>query len=130
MNKIEKQIRELEEEIRHHQNLYYVKNKTEISDKEFDLLFKKLQKLEADYPEYASPNSPTQVVGSDLDNEFEKITHKIPVLSLENTYNINELTEWIAKTDTEGEYSVEWKIDGASLVLYYEMANEQMANRK
>ena len=120
MNKIEKQIRELEEEIRHHQNLYYVKNKTEISDKEFDLLFKKLQKLEADYPEYASPNSPTQVVGSDLDNEFEKITHKIPVLSLENTYNINELTEWIAKTDTEGEYSVEWKIDGASLVLYYE----------
>jgi DNA ligase (NAD+) len=51
MNKIEKQIRELEEEIRHHQNLYYVKNKTEISDKEFDLLFKKLQKLEADYPE-------------------------------------------------------------------------------
>ena len=84
------------------------------------MLFKKLQQLEADYPEYASINSPTQVVGSDLDNEFEKIKHKIPVLSLENTYNINELTEWITKTDTEGEYSVEWKIDGASIVLYYE----------
>ena len=120
MNKIEKEIRELEAKVRYHQNLYYVKNKPEISDKEFDLLFKKLQKLEADYPEFASPNSPTQVIGSDLDNEFEKVTHKIPVLSLENTYNVNELSEWITKTDTEGEYSVEWKIDGASIVLYYE----------
>ncbi|HNB99392.1 MAG TPA: NAD-dependent DNA ligase LigA, partial [Leptospiraceae bacterium] len=120
MSKIEKEIRDLEDKIRYHQHLYYVKNKPEISDKEFDLLFKKLQKLEAENPELASPNSPTQIVGSDLDNEFEKVTHKIPVLSLENTYNINELTEWITKTDTEGEYSVEWKIDGASIVLYYE----------
>lgn len=120
MNKIEKEIRDLEEKIRYHQHLYYVKNKPEISDKDFDFLFKKLQKLEADNPKLSSPNSPTQIVGSDLDNEFEKVTHKIPVLSLENTYNINELTEWITKTDTEGEYSVEWKIDGASIVLYYE----------
>lgn len=120
MDKTEKEIRELEEKIRHHQYLYYVKNKTEISDKEFDLLFKKLQDLEEKYPKFASPNSPTQSVGSDLDNTFDKITHKIPVLSLENTYNTNELSEWINKTDTENSYSVEWKIDGASIVLYYE----------
>jgi DNA ligase (NAD+) len=119
MNKIEKEIRDLEEEIRFHQNLYYVKNEPQISDLEFDLLFKKLQKLEETYPELTSENSPTKTIGSDLDNQFEKISHKIPVLSLTNTYNSSELEEWLSKYPNE-EYSVEWKIDGASIVLYYE----------
>lgn len=120
MNDTEKEIRELEDLIRHHQFLYYVKNTPEISDYDFDMLFKKLQSLEEKYPNLASPNSPTLVVGSDLDNEFEKSIHKIPVLSLENTYSSNELIEWVNKTDPSAEYSVEWKIDGASIVLYYE----------
>ncbi|MCB1178199.1 MAG: NAD-dependent DNA ligase LigA, partial [Leptospiraceae bacterium] len=120
MEKIEKEIRNLEEKIRHHQYLYYIKNSPEISDRDFDFLFKKLQELEEKHPKLASPNSPTKIVGSDLDNRFEKIKHKIPVLSLENTYNTKELLEWVEKTGIEESYSVEWKIDGASVVLYYE----------
>jgi DNA ligase (NAD+) len=120
MESIEKQIRKLEEEIRRHQHLYYVENKPSISDKDFDLLFKKLQDLEEKYPQFASSNSPTKTVGSDLDNQFEKVKHKIPVLSLENTYNSGELLEWATKIGLDQEFSVEWKIDGASLVLYYE----------
>ncbi|MEM7181305.1 MAG: NAD-dependent DNA ligase LigA [Spirochaetota bacterium] len=120
MSKLELKIRKLEKEIRYHQYLYYVKNRTEISDKEFDLLFKQLQELERDNPDLSSPNSPTQSVGSDLDNRFEKVTHKVPVLSLENTYNAGELQDWIDKIGKEETYSIEWKIDGASIVLYYE----------
>jgi DNA ligase (NAD+) len=120
MSKTEKEIRELEEQIRYHQHLYYVKNNPSISDLEFDLLFKKLQKLEEANPNLLSENSPTKVVGSDLDNSFEKVTHKIPVMSLTNTYNSSELLEWISKTSETELYSVEWKIDGASIVLYYE----------
>lgn len=120
MQDIQKQIQELEEKIRYHQYLYYVKNKPEISDFEFDKLFSELIQLEKKYPQYASPNSPTKVVGSDLSNEFEKFTHKIPVLSLENTYSNAETLEWASKIGLSQKFSVEWKIDGASLVLYYE----------
>ncbi|HMV77434.1 MAG TPA: NAD-dependent DNA ligase LigA [Leptospiraceae bacterium] len=116
----ESEIRKLEEEIRHHQYLYYVKNEPVISDRDFDFLFKKLQKLEEENPKLASPNSPTKMVGSDLDNDFEKFKHTVPVLSLENTYSTEELSEWLQKTDPKGDYSVEWKVDGASIVLYYQ----------
>ncbi|PJZ67065.1 DNA ligase (NAD(+)) LigA [Leptospira wolffii] len=116
----QKEMRVLEEKIRHHQYLYYVKNKTEISDYDFDHLFKRLQALEEKFPELMDPASPTLSVGSDLDKDFQKFTHKLPVLSLENTYNEEELLDWVQKTDPEGEYSLEWKIDGASLMLYYE----------
>ncbi len=118
--KAEKEMRSLEEKIRHHQYLYYVKNKPEISDYDFDHIFKRLQALEATFPDLADPASPTLSVGSDLDKDFQKFNHKLPVLSLENTYNETELLEWVQKTDPEGEYSLEWKIDGASLMLYYE----------
>ena len=120
MDKKEKEIRDLENLIRSHEKFYYIENNPKISDKEFDLLIKKLRKLEEKYPQFASEDSPTKTVGSDLSNKFEKISHKIPVLSLENTYNANELMEWVEKTNPEGLYSVEWKIDGASIVLYYE----------
>ncbi|TGK02980.1 DNA ligase (NAD(+)) LigA [Leptospira langatensis] len=115
-----KEMRSLEEELRHHQYLYYVKNTPKISDFQFDQMFKRLQALETAFPDLMDPASPTLSVGSDLDKDFEKFTHKLPVLSLENTYNEEELMEWVLKTDTEGLYSVEWKIDGASLMLYYE----------
>ncbi len=126
MDKPEAAIRSLEESVRRHQYLYYVKNSPEISDKEFDELFKKLQGLEKEFPELASKNSPTKTIGSDLDNKFDKFKHKIPVLSLENTYSPEELIEWVNKTGPEAEYSIEWKIDGASIVLYYE--NGELAN--
>jgi DNA ligase (NAD+) len=115
-----KRIQDLEEQVRYHQHLYYVKNQPEIPDKDFDMLFKELQKLEEKYPELASANSPTKQIGSDLSNTFEKFTHLVPVLSLENTYSPTELDAWITKTDPEQDYSLEWKIDGASIVLYYE----------
>ncbi|ASP41336.1 DNA ligase (NAD(+)) LigA [Leptospira interrogans] len=113
-------IAKLSDEIRHHQYLYYVKNDPKISDFDFDQLFRRLQDLEEEFPQFKDLASPTLVVGSDLDKDFEKFQHKLPVLSLINTYNDNELLEWVNKTDPEGLYSVEWKIDGASIVLYYE----------
>lgn len=120
IEKAEKEIRSLEKEIRHHQYLYYVKNEPKISDFEFDKMFRRLQDLEKAYPEIMDPASPTLSVGSDLEKDFVKFTHKLPVLSLENTYSETEILDWIRKTDPEGLYSVEWKIDGASIMLYYE----------
>jgi len=121
--KVREEMRALEDEIRRHNYFYYLKNSPRITDKEFDQLFQRLKKLEEKYPNLASPDSPTKTVGSDLDlqSDFSKFTHRIPVLSLENTYNISELWEWISKTGVDEIYSVEWKIDGATVVLYYEM---------
>lgn len=113
-------MQSLADQIRHHQYLYYVKNQPEISDQEFDFLYQELLELEKKHPELKDPYSPTLYVGSDLSNEFQKVTHRIPVLSLENTYNQKELEDWISKTDPNALYSLEWKIDGASIVLYYE----------
>ncbi|PJZ62884.1 NAD-dependent DNA ligase LigA [Leptospira adleri] len=116
----QKEIAKLMDEIRVHQHSYYVKNNATISDFEFDKLFRRLQDLEEQFPQLKDPASPTLIVGSDLDKDFEKFQHKLPVLSLINTYNDDELLDWVNKTDPEGVYSVEWKIDGASIVLYYE----------
>ena len=116
---IKKKINDLENEIRLHQKYYYIDNKPKISDKEVDILFKELQSLEKSYPDYVSKNSPTKIVGSDLDNTFEKYKHKIPVLSLENTYSNDELIEWATKLSPDEIFSFEWKVDGASIVLYY-----------
>lgn len=113
-------IIELRKEINRHNDLYYKDNAPVISDKEFDLLVKELQKLEKEFPEFSDVSSPTAQVGSDLSPQFSKFKHKVPVLSLENTYNEVELSEWIEKTGSEEEYSLEWKIDGASILLYYE----------
>ncbi|MCR9141534.1 MAG: NAD-dependent DNA ligase LigA [bacterium] len=115
-------MRTLEKEIRHHQQLYYQKNQPEISDRDFDRLFAELQKLEKKYPDDARPDSPTQVVGSDLENEFPKFQHTIPVLSLGNTYSPEEALEWSEKhaAPHDTKVGVQWKVDGATLVLYYE----------
>ena len=116
---LKKKINDLENEIRLHQRYYYIDNKPKISDKEFDILFKELQSLEKNYPNLVSKNSPTKIIGSDLDNTFEKYKHKIPVLSLENTYSTEELIEWATKLSPNEIFSFEWKVDGASIVLYY-----------
>lgn len=120
---IEKRMRELEGEIRRHRDLYYVHNQPEISDRQFDRLFAELIRLEARHTDLASPDSPTVMVGSDLDGRFEKVRHTIPVLSLSNTYSTAEALEWarkIAAVDSKMLFSIQWKVDGASLVLYYE----------
>ncbi|MDF3820787.1 NAD-dependent DNA ligase LigA [Leptospira sp. 96542] len=115
-----KRISFLTKEINKHNELYYKQNTQIISDKEYDGLFAELKSLEVKYAEFAHAKSPTKFVGSDLSTQFTKFKHKVPVLSLENTYNETELSEWLEKTGFEENYSLEWKIDGASMLLYYE----------
>lgn len=121
--KIVERMRSLERELHRHSRLYYVENAPEIEDSKFDALFKELQELEREYPNEVSADSPTRRVGSDLDSSFEKFKHTIPVLSLANTYSTAEALEWAAKVadgNAATEFLVEWKVDGATLVLYYE----------
>lgn len=103
---------------------YYALSNPSISDFEYDLLMKELEKLEKDYPEYADPNSPTQRVGNDINQEFQQLEHKYPMLSLGNTYNEDELREFdnrIKKAiDESFEYVCELKYDGTSISLTYE----------
>lgn len=90
----EARIRQLREELNRHNHNYYVLNSPEISDKEFDMLMKQLEKLEDEHPEFADPLSPTRRVGSDLSKGFEHVAHERPMLSLANTYSIGEVDEW------------------------------------
>ncbi len=124
MNKIEKEIEKLSETLLFHQNLYYIKSTPVISDREYDLFFDKLLQLEKKYPEYIKENSPSKRVGVDLDNRFVEKKHKIPVLSLDKEYTIDGINKWIDKNIEFAEkqigFMVEEKLDGASIVLYYE----------
>jgi DNA ligase (NAD+) len=120
-----KHIEELVDQINYHNNLYYQKNKSEISDYEFDQLLKKLDDLENEFPELKQPDSPTQRVGGTITKEFENVAHQYPMLSLGNTYSKEELEEFdvrVAK-GLEGEpyeYFCELKFDGVSISLVYE----------
>ena len=118
-----RRMRTLEEELRGHNRMYYVEHAPEVSDRQFDALFAELQDLETAYPELHSPDSPTRYVGSDLDTEFSKFRHTVPVLSLANTYSTAEALQWadrIVQAEGQVEFILEWKVDGATLVLYYE----------
>jgi DNA ligase (NAD+) len=118
-DKIKKRIKSLTKEIIAHNDRYYKDNAPSIPDSEYDAFFTELKQLEEKYPQWVQKNSPTKSVGSDLLAQFTKFKHQVPVLSLENTYNTEELTDWITKTGLELDYSLEWKIDGASILLYY-----------
>ncbi len=124
MDKIEREIRDLTEKLLHHQHLYYVRSNPEISDREYDALFDRLQFLEETYPQYADDNSPTKRVGVDLDNRFEERDHKIAVLSLDKAYTTDEILKWIRKHIDYAEKSIDFvieeKLDGASIVLEYQ----------
>lgn len=124
-NNVEKEIEELRDIIREHDYKYYVLTEPSISDEEYDKLVKKLEKLEAENPHLITPDSPTQRVGKDLTKEFKPVTHKVPMLSLANTYSEEELYDFDRRVK-EGlpqnqivEYVVEFKIDGASVSLNY-----------
>ena len=88
---IEKQIKSLRDEIRRHEDLYYLEDNPEISDQEYDALIEKLRKLEAQHPELITPDSPTQRVGGKPAEGFTEFVHRRPMLSLDNSYNIDEL---------------------------------------
>jgi DNA ligase (NAD+) len=121
----EKEIQALTEKINYHNHLYYQKNKTEISDYDFDQLLEKLIKLENEFPNLRQPHSPTQRVGGTITKEFETVYHKYPMLSLGNTYSHEELEDFdkrVAK-GLDGdpyEYFCELKFDGVSISLTYE----------
>ena len=122
---VRKRIEELREEIRDHDYRYYVLAQPIISDQQYDALMKELEKLEAENPELITPDSPTQRVCIDLTKEFKPVTHLIPMLSLANTYNEDELYDFDRRVreglgrDEKIEYVVEPKIDGASVSLHY-----------
>ena len=118
-----KRMRGLERELEYHSHKYYVENAPEISDFEFDALLRELQELEARYPEFADPNSPTKRVGSDLTTEFQSVEHRYAMQSLSNTYSSEELGEWIERITKEigdVEFVCELKFDGTAISLTYE----------
>jgi DNA ligase (NAD+) len=123
--KIEKEIEELRELIRDHDHKYFVLAEPVVNDEEYDKLIKKLEKLEAENPNLVTLDSPTQRVGKDLTKSFKPVSHKIPMLSLANTYSEDELYDFDRRVhdglpeNQNVEYVVELKIDGASVSLNY-----------
>lgn len=118
-------IMQLRDELHQHNYRYYVENSPVISDQEFDFLMHELQDLEAKHPEFFDANSPTQRVGSDLNNEFETVVHTRPMLSLGNTYNRQEVADfWKRVSDglmgAPFQICCELKFDGLSISLHYE----------
>ena len=122
---ISKRIEALREKIRHHEHLYYVLDKPSISDAEFDLLMNELKQLESQDPSLITFDSPTQRVGGKPREGFVKVPHSSPMLSLDNTYNQEDLRDWERRVhELSGrkdiEYVCELKLDGMSLALRYE----------
>lgn len=121
----QQRILQLRSELNHHNHAYYVLNAPEISDREFDMLLKELERLEAENPDMADPLSPTQRVGSDLSGAFEQTEHIFPMLSLGNTYSISDVDDWFDRVRSGlggEEFTVvgEMKFDGTSISLIYE----------
>jgi DNA ligase (NAD+) len=131
MNKgqAEKRIEELRTEIRRHEHLYYVMDAPVVSDAEFDALMKELKKLETQHPELVTPDSPTQRVGGKPAEGFQRVAHSRPMLSLDNAYTEDELGDWDRRVrELAGklpvEYTAELKMDGLSIALHYEAAED------
>lgn len=118
-------ISALRDELNRHNHNYYVLNSPTISDTEFDMLMKELERLEREHPELDDPLSPTHRVGSDLTTGFEQVSHIYQMLSLSNTYSVEEVDEWVERVERAlpGERPVivgEMKFDGTSISLIYE----------
>jgi DNA ligase (NAD+) len=126
MNKeeVKKKIEELTKELNHHNYLYYVESRTEISDQVFDEKLAALQKLEEEYPDLADPNSPTKRVGGDITKKFNTVVHEYPMLSLSNSYSQEEIVEWENRVKKviggKIEYVCELKYDGVAIGIRYE----------
>ena len=115
------EIRSLRKELEEQNYKYYVLNQPAMSDQEFDQKMRRLQDLEARYPDMFDPKSPTQHVGSDLGKKgFEQVVHRYPMLSLANTYSREEVEDWIRKLPGNAEIVCELKFDGLSISLWYE----------
>lgn len=120
-----KRIAQLMQLINKYDDAYFNKAESLISDKEYDALFRELQQLETEYPQYASDNSPTKRVGGDVLSEFKQLPHKRPMLSLTNSYSIQEVEDFIrriseATPEARLAFTCELKYDGVSMSLHYE----------
>ena len=118
MQEIKEKLESLRQQIRRHEYLYYVESNPEISDKEFDILLKQLEELEKQYPELVTPDSPTQRVGGSV-TSFDSIRHRVPMMSIENSYSLPDIMEWIDRCEkllNRSPFPVvaELKIDGIS----------------
>lgn len=117
-------IKQLTHELEEHNHRYYILDAPTISDQEFDMLLKELEQLETEHPEWADPNSPTKRVGGDITKDFPTVAHKYPMLSLSNTYSIEEVEEFanrVKKADIgDAEFTLELKYDGVAISLTYE----------
>ena len=119
------EIDNLRQILRFHEHRYYVLNNPLISDFEYDLLYQSLKNIEATNPHLITPDSPTQRVGSSINKSFATLPHLVPMLSLENSYNAEDLLDWDRKAKDQSnlgniEYCIEPKFDGASISLIYE----------
>lgn len=123
IKEVKKELNRLRKEIRHHNNCYYNNDEPEISDYEYDQLMLQLKKLEADYPELVTKNSPTQMVGGNARREAGVlVAHDVPMLSLQDVFSRQEVEEFVASAIEQldkPEFVVEEKIDGLSLALRY-----------
>ena len=118
------EIERLSKEINKHNDLYYIKNESEISDYDFDVLLEELIKLETEFPEFSYDYSPTKRIGGDITKKSESITHRFPMLSLSNTYSEDEIIEWENRlkklSEDTLEYVCELKYDGVAIGIHYE----------
>jgi DNA ligase (NAD+) len=127
MNRTEakKRTAELRDQIRHHDYVYFVEARSEISDREYDRLYAELKGLEARFPDLVTPDSPTQRAGGEPLKEFKSVSHAVPMMSLDKTYSIEELREFDSRVrkllpNEKVEYVLEPKIDGVSISVRYE----------
>ncbi|MBW2021804.1 MAG: NAD-dependent DNA ligase LigA [Deltaproteobacteria bacterium] len=136
MEEIRRQIEELREKIRYHNYLYYVLDAPEISDAKYDRLFRQLVELEQAHPELITPDSPTQRVGAKPQEAFAQVTHRQPMLSLENAFGRQELVDFDARLKrylnlrSAIEYTAEPKIDGLAVELVYENGRLAVASTR
>ncbi len=119
------EVESLRDKIRYHDRKYYVEASPEITDLEYGRLLKRLVMLEAEHPQWVTPDSPTQRIGDEVSGNLEQVEHRIPMLSIENTYNLEELKQFLARVekalpDEPVEWVLELKIDGVAATLVYE----------
>ncbi len=124
LNQAKKEIEKLRKEIDYHNYRYYVLNQPVITDYEYDKLYRRLQELEKQFPELITPDSPTQRIGGEPLTEFKTVRHKIKMLSLDNTYSMDEVRDFdqrVKKTSGRAvKYEVSLKVDGVAVTLIYE----------
>jgi DNA ligase (NAD+) len=125
MNPVQKQLDHLRRRIRTYDAAYYGRGESLVSDKEYDGLYRELEKLEHEHPEFDAPDSPTKRVGNDLTKEFPKVRHATPMMSIDNTYSEKEVREWVERCEKllPGEklsFVGELKVDGVAASLMYE----------